>query len=91
MGVTPPAYEAVLALDRKIRSLSVPNDLSDVLPTHTISSGMVVGYQGSNVAERTALSMREFVRSHYRDLSELADLIVLDADLILTTFFFSFF
>ena len=79
LGVTPPAYEAVLALDRKIRNLTVPNALSDILPTQSVSSGMVTGFQGSSIADRTALSMREFVRSHYQDLSELEELIFLNA------------
>lgn len=51
LAVKPPSYQAVLELDRKIRTLTQPqpDDPSE---------------------DRTAVTMRIFVRSHYQALSE---------------------
>lgn len=57
LAAKPPSYDVIIELDRKIRDLAVPRTDMDALQSHT---------------ERTAISMRTFVRSHYQELSTLA-------------------
>ncbi|EDR10520.1 uncharacterized protein LACBIDRAFT_317008 [Laccaria bicolor S238N-H82] len=53
LAAKPPSYDVIIELDQKIRGLAVPRTDMDTLQSHT---------------ERTAISMRTFVRSHYQEL-----------------------
>ena len=60
LAAKPPSYDVIIELDRKIRDLAIPRTDMGALQSH---------------AERTAISMRTFVRSHYQELSTLTFLV----------------
>ena len=60
LAAKPPSYDVIIELDRKIRDLAIPRTDMDALQSH---------------AERTAISMRTFVWSHYQELCMLTFLV----------------